>query len=113
MLIRIISQYLETHKRLVVPQLGAFIVKEPEHTVLFSELLKRDDGVLRGLLQAQRTAGRIVTADAPTLQALRTRRALARAQAFLQEMQALGCTRAEVDDLLAQAARNLPPKEEA
>ena len=52
-LIRIISQYLETHKRLVVPQLGAFIVKEPEHTVLFSELLKRDDGVLRGLLQAQ------------------------------------------------------------
>ena len=67
----------------------------------------------RGLLQAQRTAGRIVTADAPTLQALRTRRALARAQAFLQEMQALGCTRAEVDDLLAQAARNLPPKEEA
>ena len=53
MLIRIISQYLETHKRLVVPQLGAFIVKEPEHTVLFSELLKRDDGVLRGLLQAQ------------------------------------------------------------
>lgn len=67
----------------------------------------------RGLLQAQRTAGRIVTADATTLQALRTRRALARAQTFLQEMQALGCTRAEVDDLLAQAARNLPPKEEA
>ena len=53
MLIRIISQYLETHKRLVVPQLGAFIVKEPEHTVLFSELLKRDDGVLRGLQQAE------------------------------------------------------------
>ena len=53
MLIRIISQYLETHKRLVVPQLGAFIVKEPEHTVLFSELLKRDDGVLRALLQAE------------------------------------------------------------
>lgn len=52
MLIRIISQYLETHKRLVVPQLGAFIVKEPEHAVLFSELLKRDDGILRGLLQA-------------------------------------------------------------
>lgn len=52
MLIPIISHYLETHKRLVVPQLGAFIVKEPEHTVLFSELLKRDDGILRGLLQA-------------------------------------------------------------
>lgn len=55
MLIRIISLYLETHKRLVVPQLGAFIVKEPEHEVLFSELLKRDDGVLRGLLRAEGT----------------------------------------------------------
>lgn len=33
----------------MVPQLGAFIVKQPGE-VLFSELLKRDDGVLRGLL---------------------------------------------------------------
>ena len=52
MLSLVISQYLESHKRLVVPQLGAFIVKEPGHAVLFSELLKRDDGVLRGLLRA-------------------------------------------------------------
>ena len=50
MLSLVISQYLESHKRLVVPQLGAFIVKEPGHAVLFSELLKRDDGVLRRLL---------------------------------------------------------------
>ena len=49
MLIPVITQYLETHKRLVIPQLGAFIVKEPGRAVLFSELLKRDDGVLRGL----------------------------------------------------------------
>lgn len=52
MLIPLISQYLRSHKRLVVPQLGAFIVKEPERCVLFSELLKRDDGVLRSLLTA-------------------------------------------------------------
>lgn len=52
MLIPVITQYLETHKRLVIPQLGAFIVKEPGRAVLFSELLKRDDGVLRGLLCA-------------------------------------------------------------
>ncbi len=52
-LIAIISSFLESHKRLVVPQLGAFIVKEPGQ-VLFTELLKRDDGVLRGEL---RTAG--------------------------------------------------------
>lgn len=52
-LIPVITQYLTTHKRLVVPQLGAFIVKEPARSVLFSELLKRDDGVLRGLLRSQ------------------------------------------------------------
>ena len=51
MLIQSISQYLESHKRLVVPQFGTFIVKEPGRSVLFSELLKRDDGVLRGLLR--------------------------------------------------------------
>lgn len=53
MLIRIIEQYLETHKRLVVPQLGAFLVKEEPRTVVFSELLRRDDGVLQGLLVAE------------------------------------------------------------
>ncbi len=50
MLISVIKKYLESHKRLVVPQLGAFIVKEPG-CILFSELLKRDDGILRGLLR--------------------------------------------------------------
>ena len=52
MLIHTLTQYLESHKRLVVPQLGTFIVKEPGRSVVFSELLKRDDGVLRGLLRA-------------------------------------------------------------
>lgn len=52
-LIRIISQYLTAHKRIVVPQLGTFVVKDPGGCVLFSELLKRDDGVLRGLLHEQ------------------------------------------------------------
>lgn len=52
-LIRVVTQYLESHKRLVIPQLGAFIVKEPGRSVVFSELLKRDDGVLRGLLREQ------------------------------------------------------------
>lgn len=49
-LIGIISQYLQTAKRLVVPQLGAFLVKEPHREILFSELIRRDDGTLRGLL---------------------------------------------------------------
>jgi len=50
-LVQTISQYLGSHKRLVVPQLGTFIVKEPGVSIVFSELLKRDDGVLRGLLR--------------------------------------------------------------
>ena len=45
----LIAEFLRTHKRLVVPQLGAFIVKAPGGEILFSELFKRDDGVLRGL----------------------------------------------------------------
>ena len=48
----LIAEFLRTHKRLVVPQLGAFIVKAPGGEILFSELFKRDDGVLRGLLTA-------------------------------------------------------------
>lgn len=32
--------------------MGAFIVKQPDGNVLFSELFRRDDGVLRGLLQS-------------------------------------------------------------
>lgn len=51
MLIPVVTQFLESHKRLVIPQLGAFIVKEPGRSILFSDLLKRDDGVLRGLLR--------------------------------------------------------------
>lgn len=53
MLIRILSHALATHKRLVVPQLGAFLVKEPGREVVFSELIRRDDGVLRSLLTAE------------------------------------------------------------
>lgn len=50
MLIETISKYLETNKRLIVPNLGTFIVKLPGHKILFSNLMKNDDGVLRHLL---------------------------------------------------------------
>ena len=63
MLIRIIAQYLESHRRLVIPQMGAFIVKEPGSSVLFSELLKRDDGVLQSLLTAAGIGGAPAAAD--------------------------------------------------
>ena len=53
MIIKIISKYLESNKRLVVPNLGTFIVKDAEHKILFSNLMKGDDGVLRSLLIEQ------------------------------------------------------------
>lgn len=50
MVVEIISEYLATNKRLVVPNLGAFIVKQVGEQILFSNLIKSDDGVLRELL---------------------------------------------------------------
>lgn len=52
-LVRVLSNYLQTNKRLVIPQLGTFLVKEPSREILFSELIRRDDGILRGLLVAE------------------------------------------------------------
>ena len=64
----------------------------------------------RGLLQAQRTAGRTVTADDTALQALRRRRAGTLAAEFLHQMQALGLTEAEIETLLRETAQQAPKK---
>ena len=58
----------------------------------------------RGLLQSQRTAGRVVTADDTVLQAMRRQRAAVLAREFLQKTQALGLTPAEAEALLHSAA---------
>ncbi|MFR9500716.1 MAG: hypothetical protein SNH18_09780 [Rikenellaceae bacterium] len=50
MLATLISKYLESNRRLVIPQFGAILVKNPGHQLLFSPLLTRDDGVLRQLI---------------------------------------------------------------
>lgn len=52
MIIDTINQYLASNRRLVVPEFGAFIAKE-DGCVVFSELLVKDDGVLRSLLSEQ------------------------------------------------------------
>lgn len=52
LLTNIIIGYLKHNKRLVVPKLGAFIVKQPGGEIIFSELMRNDDGVLRSLLVA-------------------------------------------------------------
>ncbi len=52
LLTNIIVEYLKYNKRLVVPKFGAFIVKQAEGKLMFSELMRNDDGVLRSLLMA-------------------------------------------------------------
>lgn len=52
LLTNIIAGYLKHNKRLVVPRFGAFIVKQPSGDIIFSELMRNDDGVLRSLLVA-------------------------------------------------------------
>ncbi|MBR4994589.1 MAG: hypothetical protein IKY82_00860 [Alistipes sp.] len=53
MIVEIIAKYLESNKRLVVPNLGTFIVKVAGESVLFSALIKSDDGILRKLVAQQ------------------------------------------------------------
>lgn len=53
LLIHTVTEHLEHNKRIVVPRLGTFIVKPDGETIVFSELLRSDDGVLRGLLAAK------------------------------------------------------------
>lgn len=48
----IIVEYLKHNKHIVVPKLGSFIVKQSSGAVLFSELMRNDDGVLCSLLKA-------------------------------------------------------------
>lgn len=52
LLTNIITGYLKHNKRLVVPRFGAFIVKQPDGKIIFSELMRNDDGVLISLLVA-------------------------------------------------------------
>ena len=48
----IIVEYLKHNKRLCVPKLGTFIVKQSSGSIVFSDLMRGDDGVLRSLLVA-------------------------------------------------------------
>ncbi|MBQ5690482.1 MAG: hypothetical protein IIV24_03215 [Alistipes sp.] len=50
--VEVIAEYLLSNRKLVVPNLGAFMVKESGERI-FSDLLRADDGVLTSLLQAK------------------------------------------------------------
>ena len=58
----IIAEYLGSNRRLVVPDFGVFVAKESGE-LLFSELLRTDDGVLTGLLAARGLNETAVTID--------------------------------------------------
>lgn len=46
----IIFEYLQQNRRLTVPAFGTFLSKGEGEPLLFSEFMKEDDGVLRGLM---------------------------------------------------------------
>ena len=54
MIDRIIAEYIQGNKRLVIPEFGAFIRKENGQTV-FVEYLKKNDGVLSGIISRERS----------------------------------------------------------
>lgn len=56
-IINVISSYLAENRRITVPTLGAFLTKGDGVTILFSEFMKGDDGVLRDLLKAKSGVG--------------------------------------------------------
>ena len=57
MINQIIVDYLQHNKRLVIPQFGAFIRKEESHQITFVPFLRKDDGVLVGLIAQQLEVG--------------------------------------------------------
>lgn len=52
MIDKIIIDYLKSHKRLVVPDFGAFIHKEESGSVVFVPFLRKDDGILEEQVSA-------------------------------------------------------------
>ena len=56
MLSRIVTAKLKESRRLVITNLGVFIVREDGH-ILFSELMRNDDGVLRAAVAADGGTG--------------------------------------------------------
>ena len=59
MISELVAAYLRKNKRLVIPGLGAFIRKDGSSEVVFVEFLKKDDGVLAGLLEDQYGLSRV------------------------------------------------------
>ena len=46
----IISGYLKNNKRIVIPELGAFLRKSADQSIVFIPFLNQEDGVLSNLI---------------------------------------------------------------
>lgn len=79
----IIKEYLTDHKRLVIPSFGAFVRKEGEGIVVFMEFLKKDDGVLAGLVAARMSAGMNEALDAIDRYVVSVKAAIERSGGFV------------------------------
>lgn len=83
-IVPVLVSYLAANKRLVVPQLGSFIVKNGGESILFSELLRKDDGQLRGLL-VERGLSELEAAGEIDRFVFEVRHAMERGEAFPME----------------------------
>lgn len=105
MIDNIIRGYLHANKRLVVPGLGSFIRKESGGTV-FVEFLKKDDGVLTGLVAKEYGLGADEAAEVAAGYADGVRRAVATAGRYVIE--GVGTIRTDANGLLELAEGNAP-----
>ena len=49
----IIYEYLKSNKRLTIPELGTLVRRGPEGELVLVTLLRKDDGILAGLLRTK------------------------------------------------------------
>ena len=83
MINELVAAYLQGNKRLVIPGLGAFIRKDGSGEVVFVEFLKKDDGILAGLLEGQYGLSRAEAGEAIAQYAEDVRQHIARGGRFV------------------------------
>ena len=101
MISELVAAYLRENKRLVIPGLGAFIRKDGSGEVVFVEFLKKDDGVLAGLLESQYGLSRTEAVEAMAQYVERVKQHIARNGRFV--VGGVGVLHADSNSLLELA----------
>lgn len=97
MIEKIISGYMATNRRLVVPTLGAFLRKDDNSTLVFVEFLKKDDGVLISLVAAELGLNESDAREVIEQYVLRAKQQLSQKGEFI--MDGLGVMRVDANNL--------------